>query len=80
MADDGGRAFPWSGPHGERAESGMTLRDWFAGQAIGRIPPSPHWTNIEEVKAFAAYAAWSAYVIADALLARRERSEDGVVR
>ena len=56
-------AFPQSvspsGPFG-----GMTLRDWFAGQALATChPDSPQ------------KLAWWAYQIADAMLAERERGQ-----
>lgn len=34
--DDGGQAFPSSGDYGSQL-SGMSLRDWFAGQIIAGI-------------------------------------------
>jgi hypothetical protein len=58
-------------PSGDKAahptstfEAGMTLRDWFAGQALAMsTPDSPK--NLAE---------W-AYAVADAMLAKRERSK-----
>jgi hypothetical protein len=48
-----------------RVAEGMTLRDWFAGQALtGLIAQTPH-------RCFAAGFAHDAYCIADAMLAAR---------
>jgi hypothetical protein len=66
---DGGPAFPNlkandSGPRDAR-NGGMSLRDWFAGQVIaGRSSSDP--------KMRAGYAR-SAYAMADAMLAEREK-------
>jgi hypothetical protein len=49
----------------------MTLRDWFAGQALcGYIAANP---SIDDHKA----AEWS-YATADAMLAAREKAEAGI--
>ena len=54
--------------------SGMTLRDWFAGQAIGSVviqcAPDLQWNPSGETPE--QYFARKAYMIADALLAARE--------
>ena len=69
--NDGGSAFPVPPPIAEtdgvsmqwsRAEPGMSLRDWFAGQALSRLA--------SEYKPNAA-AHW-AYQYADAMIAARE--------
>ena len=63
-------AFPNILPGSMLEHPGMTLRDWFAGQAAGGLcahkfgPPS--WDNI----------ARDAYIVADAMLA--ERAKGGV--
>jgi hypothetical protein len=60
--NDGGPAFPvaWHGiPHG-----GMTLRDWFAGQALAGLLTSPSSDTAENW-------ASTAYGLADAMLAAR---------
>jgi len=60
-------AFPNNDPHGPQ---GMSLRDWFAGQAIMGLcaDPSNHklFDGPDE-------AAANAYVIADAMLAERSK-------
>ena len=72
--DDGGPAFPRAGMKlsgGIIPETnGMSLRDWFAGQALaGRLArPSPNASPIPcKVR-----AEWC-YTMADAMLAARER-------
>ena len=40
MSKNGGSAFPWTETHpahGTRGEMGMTLLDWFAGQALAGL-------------------------------------------
>ncbi len=66
------RAFPL--PDNKFLQSGMTLRDYFAGQTLaglmselGKMPPS------EMFDAMNSLAKWS-YVAADAMLKEREKS------
>jgi hypothetical protein len=60
--NDGGPAFPFDG-YGERVP-GMTLRDWFAGQALAGMLANPDsWTGDRGVMA---------YRYADAMLRARE--------
>ena len=73
--DDGGSAFPVPPPIAEtdgvsmqwsRAEPGMSLRDWFAGQALAGTMASPDCPSaIQPI-------AESAYKIADAMIAARK--------
>lgn len=70
--DDGGSVFPEPGPrHGEfgpiPCDSGMTLRDWFAGQALPIV--------IEELGLgdSAAKIASYCYILADAMLEERKK-------
>lgn len=67
---DGGPAFPLQsiGPDFVPGYAGMTLRDWFAGQAIsGACCPAPDGWSLPPQD----HAAW-AYEIADAMIAARE--------
>lgn len=89
--DDGGPAFPGATEYVEEYNPGhpdplqpmqkalllrgMTLRDWFAGQALVgmRLPwPGDHGHH----KNFAEHAADSAYKVADAMLAERQRRQE----
>ena len=70
--NDGGPAFPvmWQDRGGMVAVPGMTLRDWFAGQALvgllsGQYKEQSHH-NLTEIPA-------EAYLIADAMLEAREK-------
>ncbi len=72
MIDDGGPAFPVThsgGVAGIPAENtthfGMTLRDWFAGQALAGMLTA---TNDAPITAYAR----DAYRMADAMLAARK--------
>jgi hypothetical protein len=66
--NDGGPAFPlnasdaWGGP-----VQGMSLRDWFAGQALAGLMAEPTDTPVATAK----YAR-AAYIMADAMLKARE--------
>ena len=70
---DGGPAFPREYTH--KGHSGMSLRDWFAGQALtgglarGKVP-SP--SQALEGETVAEFWARSSYIVADAMLAARE--------
>lgn len=72
--DDGGPAFPRYGVKAGFShtkpyyEDGMTLRDWFAGQALCFITHPDMKRN-----ALATDIAHSAYMIADAMLAERSK-------
>ena len=69
--NDGGAIFPSGNPGQIGAERGMSLRDWFAGQALMgecACQDSEYGVN-------AATAAEKAYRLADAMLAEREKSK-----
>lgn len=73
--DDGGPAFPVQPSAalspitdfgGNDISSGMTLRDWFAGQALaGSVTLKGGWDSLEQLTA-------STYEVADAMLAARK--------
>jgi len=69
--NEGGPAFPsrekWKSVHGSRSiiNFGMSLRDYFAGQALTRISLIPGLTAEEEI-------AERAYMFADAMLEARK--------
>jgi hypothetical protein len=69
--DDGGQAFPSADsqhPNGdvEYGKPGMTLRDWFAGQALIAIPHIGCGSDLNALE-----IAKDAYVFADAMLKAR---------
>jgi hypothetical protein len=72
---DGGPAFPWEddSPHGKVIGRGMTLRDYFAGQALagslGVVVGAP--SSAKDPKALQTVAVFC-YAMADAMLAARE--------
>ena len=87
-SNDGGLAFPLINDHTHPTtiNNGMTLRDYFAGQALAGIAPYID-REIDKLdtngKYFDSHAnAWfqcaaiRAYCYADAMLASRERKED----
>jgi len=64
------QAFPFAADYGHPAAcGGMTLRDWFAGQALAGTNPFElsGWGDAEIAERF--------YQIADAMLAERERRQ-----
>lgn len=73
--NEGGSAFPVHANHAvidglvvAVHETGMTLRDWFAGQALASMTVAPDYTKGPCNQAMAERA----YVIADAMIAARE--------
>ena len=75
--NDGGPAFPCPGTHGQQwgnagewlvrpveAEDGMTLRDWFAGQALVAIINDRQGSTVRDM-------ADRAYIYADIMLEAR---------
>jgi len=69
-ADDGGPAFP--SQNGCSFEAGMTLRDWYAGQALPAClsaPCPPAWADGSAEHHIQSVAA--AYLIADEMIAAR---------
>jgi len=67
FTNDGGPAFPVNPhPNIHGGSDGMSLRDWFAGQALAGIMPSDGRPDGDQAKAYWAYA------MADAMLRARE--------
>lgn len=68
--NDGGKAFPLGSPFPGLTEYGMTLRDYFAGQALVAIITA-------STSGHAMPTVWSdtSYKVADAMLAERNRGE-----
>ena len=65
--NDGGPAFPFQDGYGR--VSGMTLRDWFAGQALAGVTSSVNdEISVGQVEGIAEIA----YALADAMLRARE--------
>lgn len=78
--EDGGRAFPFHELSQEEAAAlggvraqhlGMSLRDWFAGQALAGIVSAPGPTEA------ASRASRVAYEMADFMLAERKKGGEG---
>ena len=69
--NDGGPAFPYTSDGGSW-DTGMTLRDWFAGQALVGLLTDPHvrGPNIFFI------CSVDAYRFADAMIAAREAPND----
>ena len=75
--DDGGPAFPYSaltpeGPEMYSDSTGMSLRDWFAGQALAGMLLSSFPPSIPTHDAAKKRAQW-AYVHADAMITERRK-------
>lgn len=70
MADtDNPPAFPLLDVHAGRHKTGMSLRDWFAGQALVGMSSSLNTAPPD------ALVAEIAYRLADAMLARRKKEK-----
>ncbi len=75
---DGGPAFPVPDP---AWANGMTLRDWFAGQAIqglliARAAAIDHGSQPRTREEEVSSASDAAYIVADAMLAERQKVRD----
>ncbi len=74
--NDGGPAYPY--PSTEIYEPGMSLRDYFAGQALDEMiygPNTPRDPDIMPLDEEARRIAKMSYMVADAML--KERAESG---
>lgn len=75
---NGGAAFPQAQPTQDGngnfhfPDPGMTLRDWFAGQAMAGMGRPTHYLGKRETDESLRTYAQQAYQIADAMLAARE--------
>lgn len=83
MSKDGGPAFPSLQPIyamnmglGPQPATGMSLRDWFAGQVLTTLVgyKPAHELCVQAKADTAPYMAQMAYEFADAMLAEREKS------
>ena len=76
--DDGVRAFAAPDSHYMSGQCGMSLRDWFAGQALsGIIRDQIVGTSIEyDTEELASGVSEAAYQIADAMRNEREKNND----
>jgi hypothetical protein len=78
MSDDGGAAFPMPHHHDStmgcyhQFHAGMTLRDYFAGQALAHIPALLEAN--EKNKSVQLIAEW-AYQVADAMIKARRQAQ-----
>jgi hypothetical protein len=72
--DDGGPAFPINSPSGTPeylpTRDGMSLRDWFAGQALQGLCAAPGTINWDQRR-----HAKAAYEYADAMIAARKAGD-----
>ncbi len=76
MKPDGGPAFPSHGTMGEVAQSGMSLRDYFAAAALPAILKLdlPDDKVLKPGYTFEQVGAEISYRFADAMLTEREKS------
>jgi hypothetical protein len=85
--NDGGPAFPFT-PHGQQCidgkwdqsydpgDSGMSLRDWFAGMALqGELASQGEYCNYSNHSDMKDITCWT-YEVADAMLAARQPTPD----
>ena len=74
---DGGPAFPLdvANTPTSRAYEGMSLRDWFAGQALAGMLASPPIASREQSNVNHQAWAANAYAFADAMIQEREKHE-----
>ena len=79
--NDGGPAFPTAPAYAADGRTlsygfaGMTLRDWFAGQAVGSVMHMCAGDTLLPGESIETSFARKAYAIADAMLAEREQTK-----
>lgn len=74
----GGPAFPCETPvagGGTYYTSGLTIRDYFAGQALQGLLASDAQVPLPTIEEIAAHFAKIAFIYADAMIAQRERNK-----
>lgn len=77
--DDGGQAFPVPGlsdlPNGDfiHPSTGMSLRDWFAGQMIAGLSRHAFGMSDAELPKEASRCAAFSYAVADAMIEERAK-------
>lgn len=70
----GGSAFPFDDSFWMKGKnSGMSLRDWFAGRALASLISNPTLTSKGDNEASEYDLAIAAYAIADAMIETRDR-------
>ena len=69
---DGGPAFG-HGDHVNGGDPGMSLRDYFAGQALAGIIPICENDVIVEGDTYGCHIARNAYLLADCMIAERDK-------
>ena len=70
QTNDGGPAFPCDSMKQFPTQEGMSLRDWFAGQALASMDTDGFTLALIEA------VVRRAYVIADAMLAERAKERE----
>ena len=79
--NDGGPAFPRAGSDYVKAQEGMSLRDWLAGQALAGVRASDleHsylWQRFSDEAPNLKGISELCYMMADAMLREREANHD----
>lgn len=78
--DDGGPAFPVPNDANTNGQEGMSLRDWFAGQALAGVWAGRE-SDFHQVKYPGAIdIARAAYMVSDAMIAARKELPSGEVQ
>lgn len=74
--ETGGQAFPCLERNGnglDLTDAGMTLRDYFAAKAMQGLIGCPDWRESMDEHNASDFTAFSAYVMADAMLKARKK-------